>query len=78
MYMWMYKNCVQVETDLSAIPVGNMDKNYVDTWLEKQMVEYEKEKGVNSATNIFRAIMAAGKSGDKSKTKDTGHLFGLR
>ena len=49
---------VQVETDLAAIPAWNIDKNYVDNWLEKQMVEYEKEMGENSATKMLKNIAA--------------------
>jgi len=42
-----------IETDLAALPTDNMDKNYVDEWLEKQMKEIKK-----SMFNDFKAICA--------------------
>jgi hypothetical protein len=49
---------------LEAIPRTNTDKNYVDKWLEQQMLEYEKsqrgekQEKARSVTKILRAAIA--------------------
>jgi len=50
-----------VRTHLAALPTENMDKNYVDKWLENQLEEIKKEKGMFSnfiARRNFTALVA--------------------
>ena len=43
-----------MRTDLEAIPTDNTDKNYVDAWLDKQMVEYEQAQGQSTARKMLK------------------------
>ena len=43
-----------MQTDLEAIPTDNTDKNYVDAWLDKQMVEYEQAQGQSTARKMLK------------------------
>ena len=43
-----------MQTDLEAIPTDNTDKNYVDAWLDKQMVEYEQAQGQSTARKLLK------------------------
>jgi hypothetical protein len=47
-----------VRTDLAAIPQENTDRNYVDTWLENQMMEYENKQGRVAALRMRKALEA--------------------
>jgi hypothetical protein len=45
-----------VRSDLAAIPVEKTDQNYVDTWLQGQMVEYERVAGRGTLGKMYEAM----------------------
>ncbi len=49
-----------MRTDLAAIPGGEKtDENYVDAWLDSQLVEYERAVGKGVTSHIFQSIEQA-------------------
>jgi hypothetical protein len=57
-----------VRTDLAAIPGEKTDENYVDAWLNSQLVEYERAVGKGVASHIFQSIEQGQRKCAKKRT----------
>ncbi len=45
---------------MAAIPSLPTDKNYVDTWLEERMLEYQQTRRNSTAAKLARAMFGGG------------------
>ncbi len=65
-----------MRTDLAAIPGEKTDENYVDAWLDSQLVEYERAVGKGVASHIFQSIEQAQRkcTEKEDNSKETLHL----